>query len=172
MRLKKMDEVFEALGALDELNCLIGLCRIVAARASFRNLDAAGRSELLRALRAAQENLFVIQAGLAGAKKVLSAEKVVEIERTIAVCAERFPPVHSFVIPGATELGAQLDIARSVARRAERLYLRHARRRTTAPAASPSTAGAYLNRLSSLLFVLARLANHAQGVAEETPTYH
>jgi cob(I)alamin adenosyltransferase len=78
------------------------------------------------------------------------------------------PPITNFTVAGGTELSALLDVARTIARRAER--------RVTAVAelglrkVSPNTK-AYLNRLSSLLFALARYANESAGIARETPNY-
>lgn len=166
VRLSKGERIFAALGELDELNSLIGLCRCVASRAGFRAGDGpTERQQILGTLRSIQENLFIIQAELGGSGKRLSGEKVTELETAIAEFSRKFPPISSFVISGATELSAWLDITRSVARRTERVYLR-ARTSPVNP-----TIGAYLNRLSSVLYVLARFATFAQGEKEEAPTY-
>lgn len=164
-RLSKGDAVFETLGALDELNCMVGLCRSVVERSGFSALDAHGRSDFLKTLFSIQEDLFVIQAEIAGATPRLSPVKVGALEAAIERLSRMFPEVHSFVIPGATELGARLDIARAVARRVERRYVKQ--NGTT----DASLIGAYLNRLSSLLYCLARCANHIQSAPEEKPSY-
>lgn len=164
VRFSKGDGRFEALGGVDELNCFVGWCRSVAGRSK---IPASRRKEFLDALRFLQENLFVVQAELGGGAKRLSGERVKDIERRIAGFADAFPPVRSFVVPGATELGAALDITRAVARRVERAFIRGRKRRARA---GDAVAG-FLNRVSSLLYVLARYVNHAQGASERAPTY-
>jgi cob(I)alamin adenosyltransferase len=71
------------------------------------------------------------------------------------------PPLKTFVIPGGTEAGARLHLARTVCRRAERRLVALAAQEDVPPVFL-----AYLNRLSDLLFVLARAANHQAGAAE------
>lgn len=117
----------------------------------------------------AQQNLFIIQAELAGAEgKTISEEKVKEVEMIVDTAEKEMPPIKSFFIPGATEIGALFDVARTVARRAER-------RVTAVIDAGDRKIGinsqAYLNRLSSLLYALARLSNHKFGINEEPPSY-
>ncbi len=165
-RISKDDPVFEALGGLDELNSFVGLCRAVTGRAGFPNLDCDGRQSLLEALLHVQEDLFVIQAELGGSGVKLTAKKQKQLEDSIERFSGLFPEVRSFVIPGSTELGALLDVARTVARRTERLYVC-----ALSGAATKSGIGPYLNRLSSFLYVLARLANYAQGERERAPSY-
>lgn len=168
VRISKGNDVFEVLGGLDELNSFVGLCRATARRASFPKMDASGRSEFLNLLRAIQEDLFIIQAECAGAVLRLSDAKIKCLEETMKRFAEKFPPILSFVIPGATELGARLDVARAVSRRVERVYIRQKQN----DAARNPAVGVYLNRLSSLFYVLARYANHAQDAVEQVPSYH
>ncbi len=164
VRLSKADGVFEVLGGVDELNSFVGWCKAVAERSSF---PCDRRGEFLGALKMLQEDLFGIQAKLGGGGGNLPGGKVEQMEKMIALFAEGFPEIHSFVIPGATELGALLDVARTVARRVERLYIRE---REEAEAGVDAT-GKYLNRASSLLYVLARFANHMHGAPESAPTY-
>lgn len=166
-RLSKGEDVFEILGALDELNCMTGLCRSVAKGTRFSKRTAKGRDGFLRALFVIQEDLFIIQAEIAGAAPRLFKEKVDALERATEYFAGLFPVVRSFVVPGATALGAQLDITRAVARKAERVFVRREQKRKI----NSPVIGAYLNRLSSLLYCLARYANYAQGASEESPSY-
>jgi len=187
VRLSKGSGIFEVLGGVDELNCFVGWCRAVAERSSFQG---AKRAEFLDILFAVQEDLFILQAELGGGATRLSGEKIRQLEKTIAQFADGFPVIHSFIIPGATELGALLDVSRAVARRVERLYVREieergatcSRRLRNIKSAernkekrqsghNDATVVAYLNRMSSLLFVLARYANHAHGAMEKNPTY-
>jgi len=93
---------------------------------------------------------------------------VKDVEKLVNDIEKEIPKLKGFSVAGGTELSASLDVARTLARRAERrviavkeLGLRELGNETMA----------YLNRLSSLLFALARLANHLAGVAEETPKY-
>jgi cob(I)alamin adenosyltransferase len=159
----------EALGTLDELNSFLGLAKIRAKHVQDSGVQIGKRLRPISAiLRDVQETLFIVQAEVAGAPKKVGKVKVTEVEKIIAAIEEVIPPIKSFSISGGTEISALLDVSRTLARRAERrvisvheLGLRNL---------SPNTR-AYLNRLSSLLFALARLANHKSGIAEENPSY-
>ncbi len=157
-RISKSSELPEALGALDELNAFIG----------FVKMRSAGEPRIANALRDAQETLFIIQAEVAGADKKVEEVSVKNIEKLVNDIEKEIPPLRGFSIAGGTELSALLDVARTLARRAERraIAAKEMRLRELPPATM-----AYINRLSSLLFALARLANHQAGVAEETPRY-
>ncbi len=158
VRISKASALPEALGALDELNALLGVVK----------MRAGAQTRYGKLLREVQEALFVVQAEVAGAEKHTEQARVEELERIIEAAEHELPPITRFSIAGGTELSAMLDYARTVARRAER--------RATAVVdagareLSPETK-AYLNRLSSLLFALARLANHEAGVEDEHPRY-
>jgi len=133
-------------------------------------------------LAGVQQNLFIIQAELAGAPPrrgkplTVTVDKVKKMEKIIDQIEKELPPIKSFFIPGATAVGALLDYARAVARRAERRVVA-----ATLVAATPSEIDglikigphslAYLNRLSSLLYALARLVNHQSGIKEQAPDY-
>jgi cob(I)alamin adenosyltransferase len=115
-----------------------------------------------------QQDLFVVQAELAGADKKMDVERVKKVEGWIADIEKELPPIKSFFVSGGCEEAALCDVARTIARRAER--------RTVAALEIPNPDEkpplfAYLNRLSSLLYALARLANHRAGVSEEKPHY-
>ena len=156
-RLPKHAAIYDALGTLDELNALLGLVYAEANHAA---------SPIATSIRAVQETLFIIQAELAGAKQHLSTSAVTDLETQIAVLETEIEPLRSFIIPGATILTAWCDYARTVTRRAERMV---SRLQTDQPVSAPILA--YLNRLSSLLYALARYcAAHAQ-TAESTPSY-
>ena len=165
-RISKSSELPEALGALDELNAYLGFVKM-------RSGGAAGGSRITNAfitnaLREAQETLFIIQAEVAGADKKVGNGTVKHIEEIVSDIEKEITPLKGFSIAGGTELSALLDVARTLARRAERrlVALADAQVRELSPETK-----AYMNRLSSLLFALARLANHLSGVAEETPHY-
>jgi ATP:cob(I)alamin adenosyltransferase len=148
----------EALGALDELNAFLGFVKM-------RSLH---EPRVANALRDSQEILFIIQAEVAGADKRVGKESVEKIEKIVNDIEKEIPPLKGFSIAGGTELSALLDVARTIARRAERrlIAVEEAKIRELSPETK-----AYMNRLSSLLFALARLANHLAGVAEENPKY-
>ncbi len=157
-RISKASPLPEALGTLDELNAFLGFVR----------MRAAGNERVARILRDTQEKLFIVQAELAGSDKRLPEGTVRGVEDIVDGIEKEIPPLKGFSVAGGTELSALLDVARTTARRAERS--------ATADADSglrelSSETKAYLNRLSSLLFALARSANHTSGVAEETPSY-
>jgi len=157
-RISKSSEIPEALGALDELNAFLGFVKV---RATAEPL-------ISDILRETQENLFIIQAGVAGADKKIEESAVRNIEELIGKIEKEIPPVNNFCVTGGTELSALLDVARTLARRAERRVVAIEEKKLRALAPETKT---YLNRLSSLLFALAHLANHLAGVAEESPHY-
>ena len=157
-RISKSSELPEALGALDELNAFLGFVKMRAKEAA----------RIAGAIRAAQESLFIIQAEVAGADKRVGKEPVEQIEALVNAIEKEIPPITSFSIAGGTELSALLDVARTLSRRAERRVVA-VHELGLHPLALETLA--YLNRLSSLLFALARLANHEAGVADEHPRY-
>lgn len=157
-RISKSSEVPEALGALDELNAYLGLIKV----------RAADMPRIAGALRDAQEALFIIQAEVAGADKQVREGLVETAERVVRDIEKEIPPLRGFSIAGGTEVSALLDVARTLARRAERRVITVKEKGLRD---LPPVTMAYLNRLSSLLFALARLANHLAGIAEENPKY-
>lgn len=156
-RVPKYDRAIEACGAVDETNVVIGLA-----------VAACDDEEMIAALRRIQTELFMAGARLAdsdGDKTTdrLDASHVARLEQEIDAATAQVPPLRSFVLPGGCEQAARLHQARTVCRRAERAVVALARDR-----AVDQSVLAYLNRLSDLLFTLARLANQRGGV-EETP---
>ena len=150
-----------AYGAVDELNAAIGLARA---------LDPTALGDAL--LDDIQRDLFAIGGQLASpepakvakalAKAALSDERVVALERAIDSTEATLAPLDGFILPGGTPKAAALHFARTVCRRAERCVVTLSRE---APPIAPSILP-YLNRLSDLLFVLARGANAAAGRAD------
>jgi len=150
-RVPKSDPRVAAYGAVDELNSQLGLA-----------LAAAPAGELHDVLARLQNELFDVGADIAvpvGVEGRLRAtqERVDRLEELCDRFNESLPELKSFVLPGGTELAARLHVARSVCRRAELAAL--------AAPVSP-LARIYLNRLSDLLFILARTANAAAGEDE------
>lgn len=175
-RISKSSALAEALGAVDEINALLG---VVKGRGGA--VPAAGGKTFLELLDDVQQDLFVVQAELAEAPKKMAADRVTKVEAWIAAIEGELPPITSFFVSGGTELAALCDYSRTVARRAERRVVaclnEYARGRSadaddsSAPSHSHKELLAYMNRLSSLLYALARLANYRAGVAEERPRY-
>ena len=151
-RIPKNSSRIEALGSLDELNSWLGVCRSKA------KLGAETKQEL----EIVQQNLFIIQAELAGVPKSIEENKVKKLGERVEEIEKLLPAIHTFFLPGGDELSAHLDYARTLARRAERAVISEKLDQFSL---------AYLNRLSSLLYALARLENHKSGIKEEKPTY-
>ena len=162
-RISKSSAVAEALGSLDETNSFLGLCKIKGKDSGFKIQD----SSFEEITHKIQQNLFIVQAELAGAPKTITKEKVKEVEKLVDVIEKELPPIKTFFISGGTELAATFDVARTLARRAER--------RVVAVNETGTKIGAdtlaYFNRLSSLLYALARLSNHKCAINEEPPSY-
>jgi len=158
-RVRKDDARVEAYGALDELNALLGTAR------------AHGLPPHLETLAARlQEELFVLGADLATPTDTKArADRVVRIdedavrrlEQEIDACEEALEPLTTFILPGGSGGGAALHHARTVCRRAERRIVSLTRGVPVSEHALP-----YVNRLSDLLFVMARAANAAAGAPE------
>lgn len=161
-RISKASELPEALGSLDELNSFVGLAKVWGLREGGPYRMAA---EILHDI---QETLFIVQAEVAGADKHVELEKVLWTSDLINALERKLPPITAFTIAGGTELAALIDVARTLARRAERRIV--AVDTSGARTLSPHTL-AYMNRLSSLLFALARITNHAAGIEERNPSY-
>lgn len=168
-RISKSSEIPEALGTLDELNSFLGLCKVRAHALENFGVQIGKKTYAVSAvIREVQENLFIVQAEVAGAPKKIGKAKVTKVELMVNTIEKEIPPVVSFSIAGGTELSAFLDVARTLSRRAERrvVGVHEGEFRKIS-----DNTRAYLNRLSSLLFALARLANAKAGVAEENPSY-
>jgi cob(I)alamin adenosyltransferase len=153
-RVRKDSLRIEALGAVDEANAALGLlCR-----------EAGAEAPTVALLRAVQNDLFDLGADLAvpadDAKPRirLAPGQVQALEAAIAARNATLPPLRSFVLPGGGAVGATAHLARTIVRRAERRVVSLAAAETLNPSVIP-----YLNRLSDLLFVLARAANAATG---------
>lgn len=168
-RISKSSAIAEALGALDEINSFLGIVKVASGDAGFtiEIIDEKAPITFEAIVHGVQENLFIIQAEVAGFPKGLAEEKIKKIEQIIDTAEKLLPPIKTFFISGGTELAAKFDVARTIARRAERRVVQvHEDGRTIG-----ATTLAYLNRLSSLLYALARLSNHLSGKLETPPSY-
>lgn len=163
-RISKSSNIAEALGSLDEINSFTGVCKAKARDDDFLVLDSSGEA----LLHQVQEDLFIIQAQVAGADKKIEIEKVKWLEDIVDGIEKTLPPITTFLISGTTELSANFDYARTVARRAERRVVAVSEEGLTK--ILPETL-AYLNRLSSLLYALARLSAYKSGIKESAPDY-
>jgi cob(I)alamin adenosyltransferase len=151
-----------AYGDVDELNSAIGLIRATEPASLFDPL-----------LESIQRDLFSIGGHLATPdpervrkaleKATLSGERVSEFERAMDEADQELQPLKAFVLPAGTPKASALHLGRTICRRAERSVVHLARDNDV-----PELFVVYLNRLSDLLFTLARLANHRAGVRDVT----
>lgn len=168
----------EALGAVDELNSLIGVLIALPAIAQAGYGQAAGAGGEPAAagwLGQVQHDLFDIGAELAVPGLVrIDAARIDALEGLIETLNATLPPLKEFVLPGGSPAAALCHLARTVCRRAERRCwaLAHAEAVAPGTAEVPAAAGIndaslrYLNRLSDLLFVQARICARADGATE------
>jgi cob(I)alamin adenosyltransferase len=154
-RVRKDDPRVESYGTVDELNAFIGMARSLGLG---KATDAV--------LAHAQEDLFVLGSELAcvaGKEDKLpmprlGAADAERLERAIDAGEEGLPKLTNFILPGGSQQASALHLARTVCRRAERGII--------ALGTARSELVIYLNRLSDLLFVLARRENHERGIAD------
>ena len=157
-RVSKADPRVDAYGEVDELNACLGAAR------------AAGLGDdLAPALDAIQRDLFALGSRLADpsarvaarvTKAAITPEAVERLEQLIDRLETEVPPLRKFILPGGSLAGALLHVGRTVCRRAERRVIA-----LGAGAVDPILV-VYLNRLSDLLFVMARAVNHRAGMPE------
>lgn len=159
-RVSKASTRVDCYGEVDELNSVIGLVRT-------HTLGREGPDEFDALLAAIQSRLFDLGAELANAKgkdlgiPLVDDADVEAMERAIDRAELEVAPQKTFVLPGGSRLAAELHLARCVCRRAERRLVALASEAPVRPVLLR-----YLNRLSDLLFTLARLANHRAGIAD------
>lgn len=156
-RVRKSEPRVEAYGDVDELNACLGL-----ARASGADHEIADEIVLL------QRDLFALGAQLADpgekiaarvTKAALGDDDVARLEQLIDRYEAELPALRRFILAGGSPAGAALHVARAVCRRAER-------RMVALEPAVDAVLVRYVNRLSDLLFVLARAVNHRSGAVE------
>jgi cob(I)alamin adenosyltransferase len=162
-RVSKSSPIFECLGQLDELNTVVGWCK-----AGCPDDFLVETRTCKNVLHEVQDYLFTIQAEVAGAAQSVPQSSVENLSAIINGIEKELPEIKTFLVPGGTEFGARLDIARAISRRAERrLVTLH----ESGERAIHESSRAYANRLSSLFYALARLANHRAGIVEGPPQY-
>jgi cob(I)alamin adenosyltransferase len=154
-RVAKDDLRVTAYGEIDETNAAVGSAAAVCAD-----------ERIAEQLHQIQADLFVLGAELATPPPrtpdcSVGEEDVQRLEEWIDAACEQVPPLRNFILPGGTASAAALHVARAVCRRAERAVVKLSHQQSSSP--WPLI---YLNRLSDLLFALARLANHRAGTSE------
>jgi cob(I)alamin adenosyltransferase len=161
-RVSKDDPRVEAYGTVDELNAVIGMARSIELMPRIDEILAPVQRDLL-GLGAilATPDLVKMQEQLAKAR--IDDARIVQLERAIDAGEEELEPLKAFILPGGTPKAAALHVARTVCRRAERRVVR-----LQETVELPPLVTVYLNRLSDLLFVLARVANRRAGAGEVT----
>jgi cob(I)alamin adenosyltransferase len=168
-RMSKSSPIAEALGTLDELNSYIGLIRAdIRGRSAFSVPVGKQKKSAEVLLEDMQQTLFIIQAEMAGAEKKVGKGKVSGLERITDTIENDIPPIHAFSLSGSTYLSALFDVARTIVRRAERRVVEVSEEGVVKVGKNTL---AYMNRLSSAMFALARYANHVEEVKEINPDY-
>jgi cob(I)alamin adenosyltransferase len=159
-RVSKNDLRVQTYGAVDELNSHLGLA-----------IAHCGHNELKNLLQQLQHQLFDLGADLATpldspnsarVRRITAADSTA-LEKHIDKATAQITPLKEFILPGGSVLAAQLHVARTVCRRAEQLLVTLMQNENVGPYVL-----VYLNRLSDLIFTLARLANHLDGVDDIT----
>ena len=149
----------EAIGEVDTLNSQLGL---LLAGLSTHSVECSGLNEVIEVLEPCQHRLFDLGGELAmPVYQALNSAEVERLEAAIDRWNEELGPLENFILPGGSTLIAQAHICRSLARSAER---RCQQLNALEPLAGMGLA--YINRLSDLLFVAARLIAKRQGIAE------
>lgn len=146
MSVSKSDDRIELLGTIDELSSHIGLAKVLSENTLKENLSHI------------QKNLIQIMAGIADPRDLnyrFSSNETEALEQEIDTMEQAFPRAREFVLYGGCELSARLDVARAVARRAERRF-----RKVSQYYGGDARAAQYINRLSDYLYVCARYADY------------
>ena len=157
-RVAKNDDRIAAYGSVDELNAVLGVLRTCQTD-----------PQTLNSLLQIQKELFSAGAQLATPNPAEhnvawdASQPIERLEQQIDAWDEELPPLRSFILPGGTTAAAQCHVARTVCRRCERDVVRFSQR---TPDADIAHIIVYLNRLSDLLFVMARRLNQNAGVPD------
>ncbi|MDG5777625.1 cob(I)yrinic acid a,c-diamide adenosyltransferase [Haloarculaceae archaeon H-GB2-1] len=158
-RVSKASHRIEAYGSVDEVNSLLGV------------VSPTGYEDVDETLRELQNYLHVLQAEFANPSPdeddpQIREEHVDWLEDVVDEFDAELDPLEKFILPGGSEPGAKLHHARAVCRRAERRAVSFADEE-----GASESALVFINRLSDVLFTLARVVNQREGVPEENPTY-
>jgi len=158
-RVKKNDPHVEAYGTLDEANSMIGL-----ALAKLKDEEKLDKVKMI--LKQVQKDLFCVGSELSTPKGKnvywpIKEEQIRYLEESIDTLEENLPPLQQFILPGGSEVGAILHLARTIIRRAERQSVEMQELLSTQNVIS------YLNRCSDFLFVAARWVNEKLDSVED-----
>lgn len=157
-RLSKDDARIDAYGTVDELNAALGCARSLVLP-----------DEVEAVVARLQDELFIVGAALADLsaqgrfRAALTDDHVARLERSIDDFEAGLEPLVQFILPGGSTAAAQLHLARTICRRAERLVVKLGRQPEETV---PGVIVVYLNRLGDLLFVLARAVNRRAGLPD------
>ncbi len=169
-RISKDSLRIEAIGAMDEANAFLGL---VSARGgptsgwqSSTTKDFGAKFKVGEYLKAIQKDLFILGTIVSQSKlrAIFMSERTEFLEEIIDTLTRELPPLTNFILPGGSETGALIHVARAVARRAERRVVSLMKAENDE---SLTQVTMYLNRLSDFLFTLARCVNMQEGIEEE-----
>ncbi len=164
VRVYKDDIRVETYGSLDELNSVIGIiiALIYSSELIFHNLD------IENLLKTIQKDLFLIESNISSPNAKYSKEEssyldktVLEFEKLIDKLTEKMPPLKNFILPGGDLISANLHLARTISRRAERIMVKLSKDEFV-----QKENLIYLNRLSDLFFTLARYVNFGKKIKE------
>jgi len=150
-KIKKSSELAELIGRIDHLNSLIGLAR------SFNRFD-----DVDRILEDIQNDFFLIGSELAGSDKKIDAERTKKLEGYIIQFESDLKPLSHFIFPTGSQASSLLHVCRSFCRGVEQFAFSLSEKMTISPHIL-----SYLNRLSDVLFVLARVVNKREGIEEK-----
>ncbi len=153
-RVSKSSVRVEAYGDVDELNAVVGVAK-----------NSINDGDIVELIKDIQNDLFILGADLATPTGIdaprINQDMVVKLEENIDRFLLELEPLKEFILPGGSNGGAFLHLARTVSRRAERSIVRLAEKETI-----NGFALSYINRLSDLLFVLARVVNKRDSYQE------
>ncbi|NTV31298.1 cob(I)yrinic acid a,c-diamide adenosyltransferase [candidate division WWE3 bacterium] len=154
-RINKDDRKAQLIGAIDELNVVIGITRA-------HLVDIPHSYEINQLLFNIQQILFTLGSNIAGANLPFPESLVENLEKMIDYYEQKLPPLHNFIIPGGSKAAAFCHLARTQCRSAERhmVALHHVNKLNP-------TQLKFINRLSDALFVLARKINLLEGYADQ-----
>lgn len=168
-RISKSANIIETLGTLDELNAYLGVVKVQSRIDDF--ILKINKKNILYTdiLEDLQQKLFIIQAEVAGSTISIKKDDLKKIELIIKNISEVLPPITSFTVSGGSLLSAELDYARTLARKAERGIVKV--QEEGFKNLSPVTIS-FMNRLSSVLFAMSRYANYVLSIPETHPKYN
>ncbi len=164
-RVSKNSLRIEAIGQVDELNAAIGL--VLAHLKQAKIAHKKGCAQIQEMLQQIQHDLFSLGADLATPTPRtqiprIQPAQIKQLENWIDELDAKLPPLKNFILPGGSIQAAHLHLARTICRRGERTIVSLQNKEKLNPQIVP-----YLNRLSDLLFILARLTNQLQKITEE-----